>query len=57
MKRCPKSNRVATEETLKFCRLDWTSLVAVAAFESPLPWIATLNMKRPLRWQSGHIIP
>jgi hypothetical protein len=30
MKRCPKSNRVATEQTLKFCRIDGTSLVALA---------------------------
>jgi hypothetical protein len=49
MKRCPTCDHVEKDETLKFCRLDGTLLVAVAASESPLPWLATLNMKRPLR--------
>jgi hypothetical protein len=34
MKRCPTCDHVEKDETLKFCRLDGTSLVAAAAFES-----------------------
>jgi hypothetical protein len=34
MKRCPTCNRVETDETLKFCRLDGTLLVAASESES-----------------------
>ena len=40
MKRCPTCDRVEKDETLKFCRLDGTLLVAVAASESES---ATMN--------------
>jgi hypothetical protein len=45
MKRCPTCDHVEKDETLKFCRIDGTLLVAAAAFEFPLPWLATLNIE------------
>jgi hypothetical protein len=46
MKRCPTCNRVETDETLKFCRLDGTLLVAALASESESATIA-LPAARP----------
>src|SRR5262245_52986521 len=34
MKRCPKCNRVETNETLKFCRVDGVTLVSDSSFSS-----------------------
>ncbi len=34
MKQCPQCNRIEIEDTLKFCRLDGTPLVAALASES-----------------------
>src|SRR5258707_14171040 len=41
MKHCPACNRVETEETMKFCRLDGTLLVAALDSESES---ATMNL-------------
>jgi TolB-like protein/Tfp pilus assembly protein PilF len=46
MKRCPTCNRVETDETLKFCRLDGTLLVAAVASESESATMA-LPASRP----------
>ncbi len=46
MKRCPTCNRVETDETLKFCRLDGSLLVAAAASESESATM-TLHASRP----------
>ena len=46
MKRCPQCNRVETDETLKFCRLDGTLLVAASGSESESATMA-LPASRP----------
>ena len=46
MKRCPQCNHVETEDTLKFCRLDGTLLVAALASESESATMA-LPASRP----------